>query len=74
MLQSYFTEEHRLFREGFRTFLQNEVVPHLEEWEKTGTIPRDIWPKFGEMGYFGILYPEEYGGLDLDIFLSLIHI
>ena len=72
MLQSYFTEEHRLFREGFRTFLQNEVVPHLEEWEKTGTIPRDIWPKFGEMGYFGILYPEEYGGLDLDIFYLVI--
>ena len=58
MLDSFFTEEHKLFREGFRSFLAQEVVPHLDEWEKTGTIPRDIWPKFGEMGYFGILYPE----------------
>ena len=72
MYQEYFTEEHNLFREGFRTFLKTEVVPHLDEWEKTGTIPRDIWPKFGQMGYFGILYPEKYGGLDLDIFYLVI--
>ncbi len=72
MLDSFFTEEHKLFREGFRSFLAQEVVPHLDEWERTGTIPRDIWPKFGEMGYFGILYPEKYGGLDLDIFYLVI--
>ena len=72
MYSAYFTEEHHLFREGFRTFLKTEVVPHLDEWEKTGTIPRDIWPKFGEMGYFGIRYPEKYGGLDLDIFYLVI--
>jgi len=72
MHSAYFTEEHHLFREGFRTFLQTEVVPHLEEWEKTGTISKEIWPKFGEMGYFGIRYPEKYGGLDLDIFYLVI--
>lgn len=72
MHSAYFTEEHNLFREGFRNFLKVEVVPHLDEWEKTGTIPRDIWPKFGEMGYFGIRYPEKYGGLDLDIFYLVI--
>ncbi len=72
MYSAYFTEEHNLFREGFRTFLKTEVVPHLDEWEKTGTIPRDIWPKFGEMGYFGIRYPEKYGGLDLNIFYLVI--
>jgi len=72
MYQSYFTEEHNLFREGFRKFLAKEVVPHLDKWEKEGTIPRDIWPKFGEMGYFGIRYPEKYGGLDLDIFYLII--
>lgn len=72
MHSRYFTEEHNLFREGFRTFLKTEVVPHLDEWEKTGTIPRDIWPKFGQMGYFGIRYPEKYGGLELDIFYLVI--
>ncbi len=72
MHSGYFTEEHNLFREGFRSFLKAEVVPHLDEWEKTGTIDRTIWPKFGEMGYFGLRYPEKYGGLDLDIFYLVI--
>jgi len=74
MYQSYFTEEHHLFREGFRKFLAKEVVPHIDKWEKEGTIPREIWPKFGEMGYFGIRYPEKYGGLDLDIFYLVIYL
>ena len=68
----YFTEEHNLFREGFRSFLKQEVVPHIEKWEKTGTIDRFIWEKFGEMGYFGINQPEAYGGLDLDLFYTVI--
>jgi alkylation response protein AidB-like acyl-CoA dehydrogenase len=68
----YFSEEHELFRKSFREFLQKEVVPHIEKWEKTGTIERFIWEKFGEMGYFGLKYPEKYGGLDLDIFYTVI--
>ena len=69
---NYFTEEHQTFREGFRAFLQKEVIPHIEKWEKTGTIERFIWEKFGEMGYFGINYPEAYGGLELDLFYTTI--
>lgn len=72
MNSRYFTEEHELFRESFREFLHKEVVPHIEKWEKTGTIDRFIWKKFGEMGYFGLNYPEQYGGLNLDIFYTVI--
>ena len=72
MENGYFTEEHEFFRESFRGFLQKEVVPHIEKWEKTGSIERFIWTKFGEMGYFGLNYPEAYGGLDLDIFYTVI--
>ena len=72
MENGYFTEEHDYFRESFREFLQKEVVPHIEKWEKTGSIERFIWTKFGEMGYFGLNYPEAYGGLDLDIFYTVI--
>lgn len=68
----YFTEEHQLFRKSLQDFLQKEVVPHIEKWEQTGTIDRFIWNKFGEMGFFGISYPEQYGGLDLDIFYMII--
>ncbi|WP_394907745.1 acyl-CoA dehydrogenase family protein [uncultured Mesonia sp.] len=68
----YFTEEHELFRQSLKEFLQKEVVPHIDKWEKSGTIERFIWKKFGEMGYFGINYPEQYGGLDLDLFYTVI--
>ncbi len=72
MSSMYFTEEHEAFRLSFKEFLQKEVVPHIEKWEKTGTIERFIWKKFGEMGYFGLSTPEEYGGIDLDLFYTVI--
>jgi len=68
----YFTEEHELFRASLRDFLRMEVVPHIEKWEKTGTIERFIWKKFGEMGFFGIAYPEAYGGMNLDLFYTVV--
>jgi acyl-CoA dehydrogenase len=68
----YFTEEHEAFRASFKDFLQKEVVPFIDKWEKTGTIERFIWKKFGEMGYFGLCTPEEHGGLDLDLFYTVI--
>lgn len=72
MNSQYFTEEHELFRASFQDFLQKEVVPHIEKWEKTGTIERFIWKKVGEMGFFGLNYPEAYGGLNLDLFYTVI--
>ncbi len=72
MSSMYFTEEHEVFRKSFQEFLQKEVVPHIEKWEKTGDIERFIWEKFGEMGYFGLHVSETYGGLDLDIFYTVI--
>jgi acyl-CoA dehydrogenase len=68
----FFTEEHHQFRQGFKDFLQKEVAPHIEKWEKEGTIERFIWKKFGEMGYFGLNQPEAYGGLNLDLFFTVI--
>ncbi len=68
----YFTEEHESFRQSFKDFLQKEVVPHINKWEKEGTVERFIWKKFGEMGYFGLNQPEEYGGLGLDLFYTVI--
>ncbi len=72
MYDSFFTEEHNLFREGLQDFLHKEVAPHIDKWEEEGRIDKSIWKKFGKMGYFGINYPEAYGGLDLDIFYTVI--
>ncbi len=68
----YFSEEHHSFRKSFKEFLKKEVQPHINQWEETGKIDRSIWRKFGEMGYFGLIYPEKYGGLELDLFYTVI--
>lgn len=72
MTSMYFTEEHHLFRKSLQDFLKKEVVPHINDWEKSGEIDKSVWLKFGEMGFFGINYPEAYGGLDLDLFYTVI--
>lgn len=61
-----------MFRQSFRSFLDKEVRPFVDQWEKDGALPRSIYKKFGEMGYFGLSQPEEYGGLDLDLWHNVI--
>jgi alkylation response protein AidB-like acyl-CoA dehydrogenase len=72
MYSKYFSEEHDFFRQSFRDFLNKEVVPHVDRWEETGQIDREIFKKMGDMGYFGLYYPEAYGGLNLDFFYTVI--
>ena len=68
----HFNEEHQLFRQSMRDFLRKEIIPHIDQWETQGFIPKDIYKKFGEMGYFGLAFPEKYGGLNLDHFYAII--
>ena len=68
----YFTEEHEIFRQGLKDFLQKEVAPHLDQWEEEQRIPKEIWKKFADMGYMGLNYPEEVGGSGVDFFYSVI--
>jgi len=72
MEHMYFTEEHELFRKSLKDFLQKEVVPHIDKWEEDGVVEHFIWKKMGDMGFFGINYPEEFGGLNLDLFYTVI--
>ena len=72
MKNYYFTEEHEMFRLSLREFLQREVAPHIDEWEEQQRIPKEIWKKFSDMGYLGLNYPEEYGGLGLDFWYSVV--
>lgn len=63
---SPFTEEHQLFRRSVRDFVENELAPHAQEWDKAGIFPRELFKRFGELGFFGMRHPEEYGGSGLD--------
>lgn len=73
-MQSYFfSEEHEHFRQSFRAFLEKEVKPNIDKWEADRETPRYIYKRFGEMGYLGIPYSEQYGGLGLDAMFTVVY-
>ena len=61
-----YTEEHRIFRESVRKFLEKEVSPYIEEWEEARIVPRSVWKKMGDQGFLCMDVPEVYGGLGAD--------
>lgn len=68
-----FTEEHQMFRESLRRFIEKEINPHVEEWEQAEIFPaKALIAKMGELGFLGVNYPEEYGGLGLDYWYNVI--
>ena len=67
-----YSDEHRIFRQTLRKFLEREVIPHVEEWEEAGIVPRSAWKKMGEQGFLCTAVPEEYGGAGGDFLYSVI--
>ena len=67
-----YSDEHRIFRQMLRKFLEREVIPHVEEWEEAGIVPRSAWKKMGEQGFLCTAVPEEYGGAGGDFLYSVI--
>ena len=60
-----YTEEEQIFRQSLRRFLEKEVAPLCDQAEETARFPKQLFKLFGEMGYLGISYPEELGGMGL---------
>lgn len=63
MQASLLTDEHVMFRDAFRRFVEREVVPYHGEWEKVGCVSREVWRKAGEQGFLCVDVAEEYGGM-----------
>ena len=61
------TKDHEEFRSAVRRFTEEEIEPIASELDaKNAEIPTEIIQKMAEQGYFGIVFPEEYDGLELD--------
>ena len=60
------TDEQKAFKKLAREFLDNEVVPYRTEWDRAESVDPAIIPKLGEIGFFGLTIPEEYGGIGGD--------
>ena len=62
----YASEEHKMMQEMIQEFISNDIIDHLDEWEKNGMVSREIWKRAGELGLLCMDMPEEYGGGGLD--------
>jgi acyl-CoA dehydrogenase len=69
---SYFNETHDMARATARRFVEQEIKPHIAEWEEAGSFPRELYKKAGDLGILGIGHPEHLGGSYADdIFMKL---
>ncbi len=66
--RTIYNDEHDMFRESVRTFLQKEVVPHADEWEAAGIVDIGMFKAAGDAGFLGMEVDEEYGGGGVDDF------
>jgi acyl-CoA dehydrogenase len=56
------TPERQQLRKTVRAFTEREILPHVDEWERIGELPRDLSLRAGEAGLLGVGFPEEVGG------------
>jgi short/branched chain acyl-CoA dehydrogenase len=57
-------QEYELFRSVVRDFATAEIAPHVAAWDRASHFPTDLIPRMGELGLFGLVVPQEYGGAD----------
>ena len=58
----YLMPHHDEWRTQLRRFFEKEIIPYADDWDETGLIPNDLWPKSAAVGILGLDYPEEFGG------------
>ncbi|HUS28995.1 MAG TPA: acyl-CoA dehydrogenase family protein [Kofleriaceae bacterium] len=68
-----FTEEHQQLRRTVRDFVEKEINPHVDKWEREGAFPaHEVMKKAGRLGLLGVNKPEAYGGLGLDYSYQMV--
>jgi alkylation response protein AidB-like acyl-CoA dehydrogenase len=68
MKRQLFDEDHELYRESIRSFVEQEIAPNYLQWSKNGIVPRELFLGLGELGALGFGVPEEFGGSGVDDF------
>ena len=62
MKRTIFTDEHDMFRDAFRRFVDKEITPNIVEWDRAGIVPRALFTAAGANGFLAMSAPAEYGG------------
>lgn len=61
-----FSEEHQLLRKTVRQYVDDEIIPHIAEWDSTGGFDQKVWTRLADLGFMGVCVPEAYGGSGMD--------
>ena len=69
---AFLGEEHRIFRQQARRFVERELAPHVDDWERAREFPRTVYRQAAEAGILGVGFPEEYGGAGGDLLHGVI--
>jgi alkylation response protein AidB-like acyl-CoA dehydrogenase len=72
MRLSPFTEEHDLLRESIGRWVDDEIAPHIADWEETGDFPNEVFRRAGELGFLGLAFPESAGGQGGDYWSQVV--
>jgi citronellyl-CoA dehydrogenase len=68
-----FTQEHEEIRRNLKRFIDNEINPHVDEWEAAEQFPaHEVFRKLGDLGMLGLTKPEAYGGAALDYSYAMV--
>jgi butyryl-CoA dehydrogenase len=66
------TDEHRHIQETIRGFGEKEIKPYAGAWDREEALPVEVLHRLGELGFMGVVYPEEYGGAGADTLAGLL--
>ncbi|QQN75312.1 acyl-CoA dehydrogenase family protein [Croceicoccus sp. YJ47] len=61
-----YDDDHEMYRDAVRRFIETEIKPFHEQWEKEGMVDREVWRKAGAAGFLCSNAPEEFGGAGAD--------
>ena len=72
MKSIYIDDDLDAIRNQVRAYVENEVVPHVDEWEEARAVPRTKLDEMGKLGFFGLRIPERYGGIEMGHVASVV--
>ena len=70
--RTIFSQDHELYRDAVRKFIEAEITPFHDRWEKDGVVPRELWLKAGQAGVLCSNVSEEYGGPGADFLYNVV--
>ncbi|WP_444944475.1 acyl-CoA dehydrogenase family protein [Microbulbifer sp. ZKSA006] len=72
MASPYYDAGHQEWRSQLRRFVEREITLHITQWDEAGQLPAELWKKAAEVGLLQMSYPENYGGIETDVFHMIV--